>query len=93
MSDNQWYSNKELFEMFTRVERALERTMLELKVTQDKMDRYNGLIEKLTACEQDIASLKTAKQARSDLLDKIRVYSSWILPFVVFALTYLTLRR
>lgn len=92
-NDNQWYTNKDLHQMLINFERTLEKTMLELKATQEKMDRYNGLIEKLTVCEQDIATLKTVKQARSDLMDKIRLYSSWLLPFVIFALTYITLRR
>lgn len=92
-NDNQWYTNKDLHQMLINLERTLEKTMLELKVTQEKIDRYNGLIEKLTACEADIAKLKTAKQARSELLEKIRTWSAWLLPFVVFILTYLTLRR
>jgi len=48
----QWYSNKDLYEMMVALSKGLENTNAELAKTQTMIRDYNGLRERLSACEQ-----------------------------------------
>lgn len=51
----EWYSNKELYEMMVDLSKGLEKTNAELAKTQVMIREYNGLRERLNVCEQHIA--------------------------------------
>ncbi len=48
----EWYSNKDLYEMMVALSKGLENTNAELVKTQTMIRDYNGLRERLSACEQ-----------------------------------------
>lgn len=48
----QWYSNKDLYEMMVNLSKRLERTSAELEKTQVLIRDYNGLREKVDAHEK-----------------------------------------
>lgn len=49
--NNQWYSNKELYEMMVVLSKGLEKTNAELAKTQTMIRDYNGLREKVNELE------------------------------------------
>ena len=49
-----WYDNKELYEMMVDLSKGLEKTNTELSKTQVLIRDYNGLRERLDKCEQKI---------------------------------------
>jgi len=49
-----WYSNKDLYEMMVNLSKRLESTDAELAKTQTLIRDYNGLRERLQTCEQRI---------------------------------------
>ena len=48
----QWYSNRDLYEMMVDLSKRLERTSAELEKTQVLIRDYNGLREKINDCER-----------------------------------------
>lgn len=50
----EWYSNKDLYEMMVALSKELEATNAELSKTQVMIRDYNGLRERLHECEQRI---------------------------------------
>lgn len=48
----QWYSNKDLYEMMVGLSKGLEKTNAELAITQSLIRDYNGLRHKINECER-----------------------------------------
>jgi len=51
---NEWYSNKALYEMMVELSKGLESTNKELAATQTLIRDYNGLRHKINDCEQKL---------------------------------------
>lgn len=54
MTEKDWYSNKDLYEMQVRLSKKMEGLSAELATTQTMIRDYNGLRERLSECEQRI---------------------------------------
>ncbi len=67
MTEQEWYSNKQLYEMMVDLSKGLEATNLELAKTQVMIKEYNGLRERLTQCEQDIALTRGRETGGKDM--------------------------
>jgi hypothetical protein len=67
VSDQEWYSNKQLYEMMVDLSKGLEATNLELAKTQMMIKEYNGLRERLTQCEQEIALTRGRESGGKDM--------------------------
>lgn len=50
--DQEWYSNKELYEMMVELSKGLEATNAELAKTQVMIREYNGLRTRIDECER-----------------------------------------
>lgn len=55
MTETEWYTNKEIYEMMIELGKGLEATNLELAKTQTMIRQYNSLREKIELCEQKLA--------------------------------------
>ena len=52
MSEQEWYTNKELYEMMVDLSKGLETTNKELEKTQVMIREYNGLRARIDECEK-----------------------------------------
>lgn len=52
MTDKEWYTNKELYEMMVDLSKGLEQTNAELAKTQVMIREYNGLRARIDECER-----------------------------------------
>ena len=52
MEQEQWYSNKDLYEMMVALSKGLEHTSAELEKTQVLIRDYNDLRQKINDCER-----------------------------------------
>ena len=50
----QWYSNKDLYEMMVELSKRLESTNAEMTRTQVMIRDYNGLRQKINECESKL---------------------------------------
>lgn len=54
---NQWYTNKQLFEMLQELQRQMGKLSLEMQKTTTLIRDYNGLREKVNDLEEKIAGI------------------------------------
>ena len=78
----EWYSNKDLFEMFGELKGELARTIAAVK-------EYNGLRECLNDVLTRVERIETKSNERKQVGDTIREWGGWILAIVVFLYTVL----
>jgi hypothetical protein len=84
MSDQeQWYSNKDLFEQINN----LRNEMLE---TRNLIKQYNGLREKVDVVENEITVMKAEAKGKNKVSDGIRNWGGWIIGLISFAILLLT---
>lgn len=67
MSEQDWYSNKQLYEMMVELSKGLEQTNAELSKTQMMIRDYNGLRERLDNCEKMIYQSTGKGQGSKDM--------------------------
>jgi tetrahydromethanopterin S-methyltransferase subunit G len=67
MAKDQWYTNKELYEMMVALSKELEATNAELSKTQVMIRDYNGLRERLHECEQRIDQVTGQRSGGKDM--------------------------
>lgn len=65
--EGQWYSNKELYEMMVALSKKIEELGSDLGKTQVLIRDYNGLREKIEACEQKLAQSAGGKEGSKDM--------------------------
>ena len=63
----EWYTNKELYEMMVELGKGLESTNAELTKTQTMIRDYNGLRERLDQCEKRIDQSAGKGQGSKDM--------------------------
>jgi hypothetical protein len=83
MSEEQWYSNKDLFEQINN----LRNEMLE---TRNLIKQYNGLREKVDVVENEITVMKAEAKGKNKVSDGIRNWGGWIIGLISFAILLLT---
>lgn len=64
MTEEQWYSGKDLYEMMVRLSKGLEKTNTELSKTQIMIRDYNGLRERLAVCEKQLIESHGKEQGK-----------------------------
>lgn len=63
----EWYSNKDLYEMMVNLSKGLEQTNAELAKTQVLIRDYNGLRERLDKCEQRVDEFTGKSSGSKDM--------------------------
>lgn len=63
----EWYSNKDLYEMMVDLSKGLEATNAELEKTQVMIREYNGLRARLDACDQKFAEIMGQKSGGKEM--------------------------
>ena len=77
----QWYSNKEIFEM-------VQELRDELKTTREIVKKYNGIREDLNWCVKRLQSHKTAKEVRYTLIEGVREWGGWVVAVGILLLKW-----
>lgn len=63
----EWYTNKELYEMMVDLSKRLETTNAEMAKTQVLIKDYNGLRERLDKCEQRVGEVFAAGKGGKEM--------------------------
>ena len=58
MTENNWYSNKELFEMMEDLKRDMTDLRLEMKETKTLIRDYNGLRKNINSTNKEVGELR-----------------------------------
>lgn len=65
--EEQWYNNKDLYEMMVDISKRLESFGTELVKTQTLIRDYNGLRERLEKCERSIGESSGEKKGGANM--------------------------
>lgn len=93
MGENeQWYSNKELFEKIEGLNQALSDFKIEILETKNLIRSYNGLrelqqecLKKIDDLEKDVDTIKAEKVTKKESRD----YAGWILALILGVISIL----
>jgi hypothetical protein len=83
----QWYSNKDLFEMVQSLRGEMQSTRAELQETRIVVKQYNDLRKQLAGCQKDILEIRQQAAGGSKVWDGIRLWGGWIVAILAFFYT------
>ncbi len=83
----QWYTNKDLFEMVQALKDELAETRQELATTRDSIHRYNNLREELTELNQRLTTVEAQAEARAGVGQAIREWGGWLVAMIGIAVS------
>lgn len=85
MSDNEWYSNKQLFERLGELRDDFVNLRVEMQETRSLIKQYNGLREEIVLVKQENLEIKEQLQAmlnkqsgKQNTTETIRNWGGWI---------------
>lgn len=87
MEKDQWYTNKDLFEMVQALRADMQDTRAELQETRVAVRQYNNLREQLGECQRDVLAMQQKTMGRSAVADGIRLWGAVIIALVAFLYT------
>lgn len=76
----QWYTNKDLYEMVVGLKDDLQETRLLIQ-------EYNGLRKRLDVCDATLADLVSQAKGRATVASGIRSWGGWIVGIVSLLIT------
>ena len=80
-----WYNNKELFEMIQELKVQLIRTTHAVQEYNDLRETQNSILHKLEGLEET----ETKSEGRGDLWELAREWGGWIIALVSLYLLYM----
>lgn len=80
----QWYSNKDLFELIMELQ-------ADLKETRTMIKQYNGLREEVQSMEKKFLEHEAVNKGRSKVAQGIKEWGGWIVAIIALAVNVLKL--
>lgn len=71
MADDQWYSNKDLFEQINALR-------LEMQETRNVIKKYNGLREEIGKVKEEVEEIKARNDGKKSVGEAIRNWGGWL---------------
>lgn len=87
MEKDNFYTNREIYEMLMDEKDARLKLTQELSLTRESIKKYNGLLEKTVNHEERLRVLEdrdTEQEGKSKLWEGIKGYSVWIIGLITF---------
>ena len=87
MEKDNFYTNREIYEMLMDEKDARLKLTQELSLTREYVKKYNGLLEKIVNHEERLRVLEdkdTEKEGKNKLWEGIKGYSVWIIGLITF---------
>jgi len=76
----QWYTNKDLYEM-------VQDLRVDLRETRTLIKQYNGLRQRLDSCEEVLTDLVSQAKGRASVSNAIRAWGGWAVAVVTLLIT------
>lgn len=86
MEEQQWYSNKELFELINHIKQDFTELRMEMSETRRVIKKYNGLYEKVEGVKQELKELKAIKSGKIDFGKAIRDWGGWFFALITLVI-------
>lgn len=79
-TQEQWYTNKDLFEMVQGLQKDLQET-------RTLIQQYNGLRSRLDICDAALADLISQSKGRATVGNAVRAWGGWIIAIISLVTT------
>ncbi len=90
MSDNQWYTNKDLFELINNMSSDFHDLRSEMKETRNIIKKYNGLREELGIVKDKVEKMQARSEGRLSVGEAIRNWGGWLFAFITLVILIIT---
>lgn len=84
MGDDQWYTNRDLFEMVQKLADDTKDLRSELRITREAVRKYNNLRETIDNVAERIDAIEQQAVGRYTVGKAIREWGGWIIAVVTF---------
>lgn len=88
----QWYTNKDLFEMVQALRAEMQSTRLELQETRMVVKQYNDLRKQLATCQKDIMEIRQQATGRHKTWEGIRLWGGWIVALLALLINFIKVK-
>lgn len=83
----EWYTNKQLFEMVQGLKDDMAETRVELAATRESVRRYNGLREDLEGVKTRVQAIEQQGKGRASVGQNIREWGGWMVAGGIFLIS------
>lgn len=91
MSDQeQWYTNKDLFEQLNAMQNDFRDLRSEMKETRNVIKKYNGLREELGMMKEKLNRMEARAQGRMSVGEAVRNWGGWLFAFITLLVLLIT---
>lgn len=73
----QWYTNKDLFELITDLQKDMQETRAMIR-------KYNGLYDKVADVKKEVDTIQSERKGRQSVGEAIRNWGGWIFGLASF---------
>jgi hypothetical protein len=88
-SPNEWYSNRDLFEMIQHLQGEIISLRSDLRATQEAIRRYNNLRADLEGVIMRVHAIEQQAVGRASVGRAVREWGGWIIALVGIGLNLL----
>ena len=89
MGDEQWYTNRDLFEQINEVQSDFKDLRSEMRETRLMIRQYNGLREEVAEVSKRVDEIETKADARKSFGKAIREWGGWLIAVITLILLFL----
>ncbi|GAA5416187.1 hypothetical protein Pryu01_01219 [Paraliobacillus ryukyuensis] len=89
MSNEQWYTNKDLFEQINAIQGDFKDLRSEMKETRSMIKQYNGLREEVGLVREEVEEVKkqvkeaqNINKGKSKFLEAVRLWGGWLFALI-----------
>lgn len=86
MPQGQWYTNKDLFELISKVQTEFHELHSEMRETRQLMRQYNGLREELGVVKERVDDMEAQARGRKSMGKSIREWGGWLIAVITLIL-------
>lgn len=79
---HEWYTNKDLFELFGSMQQDFHALRSEMRETRSLMKQYNGLREEIGIVKEKVEQMEAEKQGRLSVGEAVRNWGGWIFALI-----------
>ncbi|MCC2249069.1 hypothetical protein JUJ52_08920 [Virgibacillus sp. AGTR] len=79
----QWYTNKDLFELINGLRS-------EMQETRNVIKKYNGLREELGVVKEKVERIEAKTEGRKSVAEAIRLWGGWLFALVTLVVLLIT---
>ena len=79
---DQWYDNKQLFEMVQELKEDIRTISSEMKQTTEIIKKYNGLREQMEHCTKRLLAIENTAETKQKVGVSVQGWTGWLVAVI-----------